>query len=107
MKILPHGFVRALSPKLINTHPSLLPLFPGAHGVRDALAAGATETGVTIHIVDEGVDTGPQLAQAKLAILPDETEPELHERIKVIERQLLVNVVKDIAEHRIKLGTDN
>ncbi|MEY3855715.1 MAG: hypothetical protein RJA45_185 [Actinomycetota bacterium] len=107
MKILPHGFVRALSPKLINTHPSLLPLFPGAHGVRDALAAGSKETGVTIHIVDEGVDTGPQLAQAKLAILPDETEPELHERIKVIERQLLVNVVKDIAEHRIKLGTDN
>lgn len=107
MKILPHGFVRALSPKLINTHPSLLPLFPGAHGVRDALAAGATETGVTIHIVDEGVDTGPQLAQAKLGILPDETEAELHERIKVIERELLVNVVKDIAEHRIKLGTDN
>jgi phosphoribosylglycinamide formyltransferase-1 len=107
MRILPHGFVRALSPKLINTHPSLLPLFPGAHGVRDALAAGATETGVTIHIVDEGVDTGPQLAQAKLAVLPDETEAELHERIKVIERELLVNVVKDIAEHRIKLGTDN
>lgn len=107
MKILPHGFVRALSPKLINTHPSLLPLFPGAHGVRDALAAGATETGVTIHIVDEGVDTGPQLAQAKLAVLPDETEHELHERIKVIERELLVNVVKDIAEHRIKLDTSN
>ena len=107
MRILPHGFVRALSPKLINTHPSLLPLFPGAHGVRDALAAGATETGVTIHIVDEGVDTGPHLAQAKLAVLPDETESELHERIKVIERQLLVSVIQDIAEQRIKLGTDN
>ena len=107
MRILPHRFVRALSPKLINTHPSLLPLFPGAHGVRDALAAGSTETGVTIHIVDEGVDTGPHLAQARLAVLPDETEAELHERIKVIERKLLVSVVKDIAEHRIKLGTDN
>lgn len=107
MKILPHGFVRALSPKLINTHPSLLPLFPGEHGVRDALAAGARETGVTIHIVDEGVDTGPQLAQAKLSVLPDETESELHERIKVIERELLVSVVKDIAEHRIKLDTAN
>ena len=107
MRILPHGFVRALSPKLINTHPSLLPLFPGAHGVRDALAAGATETGVTIHIVDEGVDTGPQLAQGRLAVLPDETEAELHERIKVIERKLLVSVVKDIAEHRIKLDTQN
>lgn len=106
MKILPSQFVKALSPRLINTHPSLLPLFPGAHGVRDALAAGATETGVTIHIVDEGVDTGPQLAQAKLAVLQDETEPELHERIKVIERGLLVSVVRDIAEHRIILGTD-
>jgi phosphoribosylglycinamide formyltransferase-1 len=107
MKVLPHGFVRALSPKLINTHPSLLPLFPGAHGVRDALAAGAQETGVTIHIVDEGVDTGPHLAQVKLSVLPDETEAELHERIKVIERELLVSVVKDIAEHRIKLDTSN
>ena len=106
MKILPSEFVKALSPRLINTHPSLLPLFPGAHGVRDALAAGATETGVTIHIVDEGVDTGPQLAQAKLAVLQDETEAELHERIKVIERELLVSVVRDIAEHRIILGTD-
>ncbi|MFM5952560.1 MAG: phosphoribosylglycinamide formyltransferase [Micrococcales bacterium] len=107
MKILPAEFVRALSPRLINTHPSLLPLYPGAHGVRDALAAGATETGVTIHIVDEGVDTGPKLAQAKLSVLPDETEAELHERIKVIERSLLVSVVKDIAEQRIKLDTHN
>ena len=107
MRILPANFVRALSPKLINTHPSLLPLFPGAHGVRDALAAGATETGVTIHIVDEGVDTGPQLAQGKLAVLQDETEAELHERIKKIERELLVKVVKDIAEQRIQLDTKN
>ena len=107
MRILPANFVRALSPKLINTHPSLLPLFPGAHGVRDALAAGATETGVTIHIVDEGVDTGPQLAQGKLAVLQDETEAELHERIKKIERELLVKVVKDIAEQRLQLDTEN
>jgi phosphoribosylglycinamide formyltransferase-1 len=105
MRVLPANFVSALSPKLINTHPSLLPLFPGAHGVRDALAAGSTETGVTIHIVDEGVDTGPQLAQERLAVLPDETEHELHERIKVIERKLLVDVVKDIAENRIQLDT--
>ena len=106
MRILPASFVSAVAPKMINTHPSLLPLFPGAHGVRDALAAGSKETGVTIHIVDEGVDTGPHLAQAKLAVLPDETEHELHERIKVIERELLVNVVKDIAEHRITLDTN-
>lgn len=105
MRVLPSNFVQALSPKLINTHPSLLPLFPGAHAVRDALAAGATETGVTIHIVDEGVDTGPQLAQERLTVLVDETEHELHERIKVIERKLIVNVVRDIAENRIQLDT--
>lgn len=105
MRVLPSNFVQALSPKLINTHPSLLPLFPGAHAVRDALAAGATETGVTIHIVDEGVDTGPQLAQERLTVQVDETEHELHERIKVIERKLIVNVVRDIAENRIQLDT--
>jgi phosphoribosylglycinamide formyltransferase-1 len=105
MKILPASFVKALSPRLINTHPSLLPLFPGGHAVRDALAAGASETGVTIHIVDEGVDTGPQLQQSKLSVLKDETESELHERIKVIERELLVQTVKDIAMERIKLET--
>ena len=105
MKVLPPNFVQALSPRLINTHPSLLPLFPGAHAVRDALAAGSTETGVTIHIVDEGVDTGPQLAQERLAILADETEHELHDRIKEIERKLLVGVVRDIADGRIQLDT--
>jgi phosphoribosylglycinamide formyltransferase-1 len=105
MRVLPPNFVQALSPKLINTHPSLLPLFPGAHAVRDALAAGSTETGVTIHIVDEGVDTGPQLAQERLAILADETEHELHDRIKEIERKLLVGVVRDIADGRIQLDT--
>jgi phosphoribosylglycinamide formyltransferase-1 len=105
MKVLPANFVQALSPRLINTHPSLLPLFPGGHAVRDALAAGSTETGVTIHIVDEGVDTGPQLAQERLAILADETEYELHDRIKEIERKLLVGVVRDIADGRIQLDT--
>ena len=98
MKILPPNFVAALSPHLINTHPSLLPDFKGAHAVRDALAAGATRTGVTIHVVDEGVDTGPHLAQAEVQIHPGETEAELHERIKVVERELLVDVVKQFAE---------
>ena len=98
MKILPPNFVAALSPHLINTHPSLLPDFKGAHAVRDALAAGATRTGVTIHVVDEGVDTGPHLAQAEVQILPGETEAALHERIKVVERELLVDVVKQFAE---------
>lgn len=98
MRILPANFVNALTPNLINMHPSLLPEFPGAHAVRDALAAGATKTGATIHVVDEGVDTGPQLAQRELEILPDETEAELHERIKQIERELIVQTVRAIAE---------
>ena len=103
MRILPASFVSAVAPKMINTHPSLLPLFPGAHGVHDAMVAGATETGVTIHIVDEGVDTGPHLAQAKVAILPEDSEESLHERIKVVERELLVQVVRDIAKNKISL----
>ena len=103
MKILPPEFVAALSPNLINTHPSLLPKYPGGHAVRDALADGAKVTGVTIHVVDEGVDTGPHLAQAEVAVLPDETEFELHERIKVVERELLIKTVADIAKQRVDL----
>lgn len=97
MRILPAGFVREFSPRLINTHPALLPLFPGAHAVRDALAAGAVETGVTVHVIDEGVDTGPTLRQARVAIRPGEAEDELHERIKQLERPLLVETVREIA----------
>ena len=100
MRILPPNFVRALSPNLINTHPSLLPNFPGAHAVRDALFAGATKTGVTIHVVDEGVDTGPHIAQREVAIQPDDNEGDLHERIKVVERELLVETVKAIADKK-------
>lgn len=103
MRILPPAFVAALSPRLINTHPALLPSFPGAHAVRDALAAGATETGVTVHVIDAGVDTGPIIRQAAVEIRPGETEAELHERIKAVERPLLVDVVRDIAQHRINL----
>ena len=103
MRILPANFVRAVAPNMINTHPSLLPLFPGAHAVHDAMVAGATETGVTVHVVDEGVDTGPRLAQVKVPILPEDSEAVLHERIKVIERKLLVQVVRDIAMKKIQL----
>ena len=97
MRILPPNFIAEFSPRLINTHPALLPNFPGAHAVRDALAAGATETGVTVHVIDEGVDTGPIIAQHAVSVLEGDSEEELHERIKTVERQLLVNVVKDIA----------
>lgn len=103
MRIIPPNAVAALFPRLINTHPSLLPNFPGAHAVRDALAAGATETGVTVHIIDEGVDTGPIIEQRSLAVLPGEPEADLHERIKTIERELLASVVDGIAVGRISL----
>lgn len=106
MRILPAGFVRIFSPRLINTHPALLPLFPGAHAVRDALAAGAAETGVTVHVIDEGVDTGPVLRQARVEILPGDTEEQLHERIKELERPLLVATVREIAEGALVLPGD-
>jgi phosphoribosylglycinamide formyltransferase-1 len=94
------GFMRILSPefvrefKTINTHPALLPLFPGAHAVRDALAAGATHTGSTVHWVDAGVDTGSIIAQRAIDIEPGEGEEHLHERIKIVERSLIVEVLK-------------
>lgn len=103
MKILPANFVAALTPNLINTHPSLLPAFPGAHAVRDALDAKVSQTGVTIHVVDEGVDTGPAIATATVQVLAEDSEYELHERIKVVERELLVATVKDIAAKKIHL----
>ncbi|NDD26597.1 MAG: phosphoribosylglycinamide formyltransferase [Actinobacteria bacterium] len=103
MKILPASFVTALRGKLINTHPSLLPQFPGAHAVRDALTAGVTKTGVTIHKVDEGVDTGEIIIQQEIYVEPGDTEQTLHERIKVVERELLVSTVEDIASRRIVL----
>jgi phosphoribosylglycinamide formyltransferase-1 len=103
MRILPPRVVAALSPNLINTHPALLPAFPGAHAVRDALAAGAEQTGVTVHVVDEGVDTGPIILQQTIDVLPGDTEHELHERIKVVERRLLVAAVLDVANNRVDL----
>ncbi|MEO6942428.1 MAG: phosphoribosylglycinamide formyltransferase [Terrimesophilobacter sp.] len=97
MRLLPPEVVSALSPKLINTHPAYLPEFPGAHGVRDALAAGVTQSGASIIIVDNGVDSGPLVAQERVPILPGDTERSLHDRIKIVERRLLVQTVLDIA----------
>lgn len=90
------GFMKILGTKVLNeftvlnTHPALLPSFPGAHGVRDAMAYGAKVTGATLHFVDEGVDTGPIVSQRVVAINGDDTEDSLHERIKVAERDMLV-----------------
>ncbi len=97
MKVLPANFVSALKGKLINIHPSLLPEFKGADAVRDALQAGATKTGVTIHYVDEGVDTGEIIVQSEVSIEPKDTEAVLHERIKKIEHELLASTVEQIA----------
>jgi phosphoribosylglycinamide formyltransferase 1 len=103
MRLFPPRVVQALSPAMINTHPAYLPEFPGAHGVRDALAAGVRETGASVIVVDDGVDTGPILAQERIPVLPGDTEDTLHARIKPVERRLLVQTVLDIANHRIDL----
>ena len=93
MKLLGPAVLDAFGGRLINTHPALLPAFPGAHAVRDALAAGVATTGATVHVVDAGIDTGPVLAQREVAIRPDDDEARLHERIKDVERVLLVETV--------------
>ncbi|PYI38863.1 phosphoribosylglycinamide formyltransferase [Arthrobacter psychrolactophilus] len=97
MRIVAPSFIDAFAGRYVNTHPALLPAFPGAHGVRDAMAYGVKVTGCTVHYADAGVDTGPIIAQTPIAILPDDTEETLHERIKVAERELLIKVLGDLA----------
>lgn len=105
MRLLPPSLVDVWSPRIINTHPAHLPEFPGAHAVRDALVAGAAQTGATVHIVDNGVDTGPILAQERVPVLPGDDEHRLHERIKPVERRLLIDVVRRIATGELDLAT--
>lgn len=93
MKILGSTFLERFGGRIINTHPALLPSFPGAHAVRDALAYGVKVTGSTVHFVDEGVDTGKIIAQKPVEIMPGEREEDLHERIKQVERKLIVSVL--------------
>ena len=98
------GFMRILAPdyvssfKVINSHPSLLPNFPGAHAVRDALRAKATVTGTTIHWVDAGIDTGEIIASKEVQVLQDDTEMLLHERIKIVERGLIVATISQVLD---------
>ncbi|MGB4776984.1 phosphoribosylglycinamide formyltransferase [Microbacterium sp.] len=103
MRLLPASVVDVWAPRLINTHPAYLPEFPGAHGVRDALAAGVTETGASVIVVDGGIDTGPIIAQERVPVLPGDTEQTLHERIKPVERRLLIEVVRGIATGEVAL----
>ena len=111
------GFMRILGPltlgaqPVVNTHPALLPSFPGAHGVREALAYGVKVTGTTCHVVDAGIDTGPIIEQRVVVVEDGDTEESLHERIKVQEREMLVDVVGRMARQgfsvegrRVRLG---
>lgn len=97
MKILGPGFLAGIGSPMINTHPALLPSFPGTRGVADALAYGVKVTGATVHLVDDGVDTGPVLAQSAVPVEPGDTVDALHERIKIEERRLLVSTVAALA----------
>ncbi|MGH2830230.1 MAG: phosphoribosylglycinamide formyltransferase [Actinomycetota bacterium] len=105
------GFMRLLSPSYfkrlgvptLNSHPALLPAFPGAHGVRDALAYGVKVTGTTIHFLDEETDHGPIVVQEVVEVLPDDTEESLHERVKTVERRLYPYVIRRFAAGTIKV----
>jgi phosphoribosylglycinamide formyltransferase 1 len=97
MKILGREFLSRFMGRIINTHPALLPAFPGAHPVADALDYGVKVTGCSVHLVDAGTDTGPLLAQESVPVLDDDDEATLHERIKVVERRLLVDVLAAVA----------
>ncbi len=97
MRLVGSPLLDAYGGRIVNTHPALLPSFPGAHGVRDALAHGVKITGATVIEVDAGVDTGRILAQVAVPVLEDDTEGTLHERIKAAEQPLLVDVVRTLA----------
>ena len=112
MKLVGKSFLDSFAGRCVNTHPALLPSFPGPNGVRDALAHGVKVTGCTVFLVDEGVDTGPILAQASVPVADDDDEATLHERIKVAERALLVDTVGAMARggwsvqgRKVKVGS--
>jgi phosphoribosylglycinamide formyltransferase-1 len=97
MKLVGPAFLARFGGRVINTHPALLPSFPGMHGVADALAYGVRVTGCTVFLVDEGIDAGPVIAQAAVPVHDDDDEASLHERIKVAERALLTGAVSRMA----------
>ena len=97
MRILTPSFVKRWKGRLVNIHPSLLPKYPGAHAHRDALADGATVSGCTVHLVDEGVDSGMILAQSEVPIHPEDTESDLQERIKKVEHVLYPEVLDKLS----------
>jgi len=100
MRLLSPVFIKEWEGRLLNIHPSLLPKYPGAHAHRDALADGATLTGCTVHLVDEGMDSGEVLAQKQVEILPDDDEEKLSERVKIIEHELYPVVIDAYSQGR-------
>ena len=103
MRLVPPAVVEAISPNLVNTHPAYLPEFPGAHAVRDAIEAGVSETGASIIVVDNGVDTGPIIERRRIPVEPGDDEASLHERIKNVERELLIGTVTRVATGDLNL----
>ena len=103
MRILSAPFVRAWKGRLVNLHPSLLPQFPGAHAIRDAFHAGVSKTGVTVHFVDEGVDSGPIIGQAAVPVLDDDSPASLHARIQESERRLYPAAVAALARGQVRI----
>ena len=103
MRILTPAFVRAFWPRIVNVHPSLLPAFPGAHAVRDALAWGVKVTGATVHLVDEEVDHGPVLVQEAVTVADDDDEASLHTRIRAVEHRIYPEAVRLVLEGRVAL----
>ena len=99
MHLLTPAFLERFPNAVVNVHPSLLPQFPGAHAVEEQLAAGVAESGATVHLVDEGVDSGPVLAQERVPVLAGDTPETLHERIKSVEHRLLPEVVRELCAH--------
>lgn len=96
MHLLTPAFLERFPDAVVNVHPSLLPSFPGAHAVEEQLAAGVAESGATVHLVDEGVDSGPILAQERVPVLPGDTPATLHDRIRTVEHRLLPKVVEEL-----------
>lgn len=96
MQLLTPTFLERFPERIVNVHPSLLPAFPGAHAVEEQLAAGVAESGATVHLVDEGVDSGPILRQERVPVVADDTPATLHERIKQVEHRLLPQVVGEL-----------
>jgi phosphoribosylglycinamide formyltransferase-1 len=96
MHLLTPAFLERFPDAVVNVHPSLLPAFPGAHAVEEQLAAGVAESGATVHLVDQGVDSGPVLAQERVPVLAGDTAVTLHERIQSVEHKLLPEVVREL-----------